>query len=360
MVSTTEVAPTFAKPVESEQLPPDANAPSSFVWVFPPVGGPSVVYELDFLVAFMLLTTLLHAASTSNGALALSSFGLGLFTENASLRFGGTHCHASGLLDFDQCSSCNSVLYYVPWVYSAVLSAERLVDKRSFAFPLLCGMLFFGMCGIYETQGPMMGWWLWPRSDGLVKPHATTWQLGDLGVDTRGLVTNAYVAEALGVRVYGVPSMAPFFHFAFGWGIACAFQDQSRFELRGGPIQTVILVPSLAMLCDPAVRIFEWTIGASKTSAVVVLMLSSFFGALLAGAPLTLAPKRDVLLFLAPCANGLFFFFNAFFGRGADVEPADLRMFVLAVAGCATLAYARAAGLLVRSEGEAGGGKAMV
>ena len=48
-------------------------------------------------------------------------------------------------------------------------------------------------CGIYETQGPMMGWWLWPRSDGLVKPGATTWQLGDLGADSRGLVTNACV-----------------------------------------------------------------------------------------------------------------------------------------------------------------------
>ena len=54
------------------------------------------------------------------------------------------------------------------------------------------------------------------------------------------------------------------------------------------------------MVWDPAVRIFEWSIGASKTSAVVALMLASFFAALMAGAPLTPEPKRDVLLFLAP------------------------------------------------------------
>ena len=53
-----------------------------------------------------------------------------------------------------------------------------------------------------------------------------------------------------------------------------------------------------------------------------------------------------MLLFLAPLANGAFFGANAWVGRGAHVEPPDLRLFVLAVAGCATLAYARAAGLL--------------
>jgi hypothetical protein len=90
--------------------------------------------------------------------LALSGFLLGLSTEQMSLRFGGTHCHASGLVHFHECSSLNSVLFYCPWVYVGITGAKRLIHKNSWAFPFIAGTLFFGMCGVYESQGPMMGW----------------------------------------------------------------------------------------------------------------------------------------------------------------------------------------------------------
>lgn len=86
--------------------------------------------------------------------------------------------------------------------------------------------------------------------------------------------------------------------------------------------------------------------GATKTSAAMAIMLSSFAIALLAGPPLKATQPRDVLLFLTPLANEAYFAYNALFGRGAAVESPMLRLFVLAVAACATVAYARAAGLL--------------
>ena len=141
------------------------------VWVFPPLGGEQAVLELDAVTALMVLLTATHATKHGAWPLAVAGLLLGLVVEHASLRLGGTHCHASSrYLNISDCSSANSVFYYMPWVYSCVTAAQRLVPIRSWVFPPLCGMLFFGMCGVYESQGPIMGWWLWPRADWLVKP----------------------------------------------------------------------------------------------------------------------------------------------------------------------------------------------
>lgn len=100
---------------------------------------------------------------------------LGVVIETLSLRFGGTHCHATGLLNFSECSSANSVLYYGPWVYSCVTSARNLADTKSWSFCIISGALFFVMCGVYEMQGPLSGWWLWPRKDLVVKEGWQGW-----------------------------------------------------------------------------------------------------------------------------------------------------------------------------------------
>ena len=126
-----------------------------------PVGGLDAIMELDALVLFMTVAVTLHAVYNKNTKLLLAGFILGYLTETLSLRWGGTHCHASGILNFSDCSSANSVFYYVPWVYSGITCGRRLVDERSASFPFVCGLLFFGMCGIYECQGPSVRWWLW-------------------------------------------------------------------------------------------------------------------------------------------------------------------------------------------------------
>ena len=144
---------------------------SSPVWVFPPLAP---IVELDVMVVLMSAAAMYHAHTEKdpvvrkeNYVLIVTSFLLGLATEHASLRFGGTHCHASGTLNFSECSSVNSVCYYIGWIYTCILVARRLTRRSdgstSWAFPFLTGGLFFGMCGVYEMQGPLMGWWLWPQ-----------------------------------------------------------------------------------------------------------------------------------------------------------------------------------------------------
>ena len=56
----------------------------------------------------------------------------------------------------------------------------------------------------------------------------------------------------------------------------------------------------------------------------------------------------------SPFLNGLFFVSNALSGRGAPTLPGELKLFVLCVASVATVAYARACGLLKPSSGEEG------
>jgi len=75
------------------------------------------VLGLDLSVFVLTSLCFFHACIKRSDVILLFSGGiLGLLVEQASLRFGGTHCHASGLIDVSDCSSLNSVLFYAPWV----------------------------------------------------------------------------------------------------------------------------------------------------------------------------------------------------------------------------------------------------
>jgi hypothetical protein len=91
--------------------------------VFPPKGGEEGLLELDILVISMMVAAGVHATMNKQLPLFVTGCILGIVVETMSLRFGGTHCHASGMLNFSECSSANSVFYYGPWVYSCVMSA---------------------------------------------------------------------------------------------------------------------------------------------------------------------------------------------------------------------------------------------
>ena len=135
------------------------------------LASPDAIAELDALVLVMVLTTLLHAYRTRNLALWSSGLLLGLWTEHASLRLGGTHCHASSaflnvrggggaespapplphpsspLHQVSDCSSLNACAYYIPWLYSCVVSARRLCGGGPGAkhlLPVVGGALFLG------------------------------------------------------------------------------------------------------------------------------------------------------------------------------------------------------------------------
>ena len=70
------------------------------------------------------------------------------------------------------------------------------------------------------------------------------------------------------------------------------------------------------------------------------------------GAPLKKGQEKDVLLFAIPLCNELFFAHNALLGRGKEIIPPPLKLFVASVALAATAAYGRAAGVIVVPSGK--------
>jgi hypothetical protein len=160
------------------------------------------------------------------------------------------------------------------------------------------------------------------------------------------VVVTEHAKEALAARVFAVPALAPYFHSAYGWGIAVAFQIVGFDGSLVRHLLPALLGPALAMLWDPPIRLLVHYLGASPAAAAAAVMLSSFLIALLAGPALETRVQRDPLLLLAPAANTLFFLYQALGGRGASVLPGDLKLLVAAVGVVALLAYTRAAGLL--------------
>ena len=327
-----------------------AESMAGLVRTLDPVGGRGAVYELDMLVLLMTLLACVHAARTSQWPLVFSGLGLGLLVEHASLRLGGTHCHQSGMVDISECSSANSVVYYLPWVYGCVTISRRLMDDRSWAHPLVCGLCFFGMCGIYESQGPLMGWWLWPDTDMVVKAGSEVRQFGVMATDGRGLVASKHAFDALHTRVYGVPALAPYFHFAFGWGIATAFKLFSYRPSWRVALLCVLGGPAIAMVWDLPIRVLRVLVGADQAAAAQFLMCGSMAAVWLLGPALKRGQTPDPLLFAIVLPNQSYFVYNALFGRGADVLPPPLKLFVTGVAIAATAAYGRGAGMWAATE----------
>jgi len=113
----------------------------------------------------------------------------------------------------------------------------------------------------------------------MVKAGCTITQFGDAGADPRGLVSVPHVQEALDERFYGVPFMALYFHYAFGWGIALAYQLANRhWGQKSQPwtqLVSVLVGPCFAMLWDPPIRLLKHFLGATKGTAVPVLLVFS-------------------------------------------------------------------------------------
>lgn len=331
------------------------------------------IVSLDILVLIMSMLSTYHAFVHKKLTLLLSCLTLGLFTEAASIRCGGTHCHNAGLVNLAYCSSLNSVVYYMPWIYCCVISATRLAGDTRWALPWLCGALTFGMCGIYEMQGPNMRWWKWPvvpghraenwlvRIDeaqltGLDHLFGSFWQLEP----REGHIISDHASDALKERIFdlnlpierpGLPVMAPYFDMAFGWGVGLML-----YLFPGlGEFLCVMLGASAALLWDLPVRLLRYY-GDPHVTTVPILMC------LAAGLPLLLLPNglsrprlpkgqtKDWPLFLVQLANAAFFSFNAVTAGvtadGQQIIPTKLAMLVLAVATAALTLHGFAAGII--------------
>eukprot|EP01044_Picomonas_judraskeda_P000753 COSAG03_NODE_36_length_17658_cov_56.766900_10_plen_626_part_00 len=342
--------------------------------------GGSDVTDLDLLVLAMLAAACVHARSESalrgeslrgGYVLLLGSALVGLITEFGSIRFGGTHCHhASAYANFATCSSANSVLYYAPWIYCCVATAVRLTGsdrdgRADWALPWLCGALTFGVCGVYEMQGPLMQWWEWPGYDTRLAadpahPRGHIWrpffrfahtgyEQNQLGADGP-LLMSPHAAEALQERLWGFPVMAPFFDMFFGWGIGAALWLAHD---RCGTLLCVIFGPFLALFWDLPVRALT-ALDVPRAISVPLIMGVAII------VPLLLLPgglarrsaseQPDWALFAIPLLNQLFFVRHALTCGYGEHSPVGLKMVVVGVATCSLLAHAIGAGLICKDD----------
>jgi hypothetical protein len=99
-----------------------------------------MVENVGFLEVEMFATAAPRAAvdhvrmswrNTGRIALVIACLVLALCTEQASIKLGGTHCHKEGIAMVSRCSSLNSVTYYVPWMYSCLLSVGDFISART-------------------------------------------------------------------------------------------------------------------------------------------------------------------------------------------------------------------------------------
>ena len=242
--------------------------------------------DLDVLIAGMTLASVAHAVRHQRPWLLLAAALLGAGTEFGAIRFGGTHCHSAGLVNFAPCSSANSVLFYVPWIYTCVVAAERLAGQARWALPWLCGALTFGMCGVYEMQGPNMRWWRWPHAktglvvnitrelyddyDGLFE-SSSFWRAAHLDQGD-ALTITPHAGAALEERVWDVrhptfaalPVMAPYFDMAFGWGVGFVLWLAPSL----GDFGCVLLGAPMALAWDLPVRVSAPCI---RTASCIIL-----------------------------------------------------------------------------------------
>lgn len=255
------------------------------------------------------------------------------------------------------------------WIYSCVATAARLTGGERWALPWVCGALTFGMCGVYEMQGPLMQWWEWPSFDTRLaadeaQPRGHVWRPffrfehdGYSGDDMRPggpLLMAPHAAEALEERLWGFPIMAPYFDLFFGWGIGAALWLAHE---RGGTLPCVVLGPFLALFWDLPVRAMKSFALVPQVASVPLVM------GLAIVVPLLLLPKGlarqpaadgpDWLLFAMPLLNQLFFVRHALTCGYGEHSPTGLKMVVVGVATCSLIAHAIGAGLICAEPGSA-------
>lgn len=280
-----------------------------------------------------MLLTLFHASRRGRLLQCVLLAVTAAAVETASIRLGGTHCHASSPFgaNASACSSLNSILYYVPWMYVSHATAVQLTLHVPSLLPFALGAMMMLYCSVYEMQGPILGLWRWPDLDsGLVSATAQLYNpLNATASATPGLYAVPNVQWALAERAFGFPLAALLYHFAMGFGYGAALQlfGRQRHALA------LLLTSPFAMLYDLGMRGFE-ALGASKLLGVPLLLLLSVV------LPVLLAPpsarpaekplaRADYLLTLIPLLNAAYF---ASLPLRHPQLPHDRRLHVLVVA----------------------------
>lgn len=242
--------------------------------LWPEMADESIIFQLDVLFSLLALLTWYHAISKrgfwqGSALIAFLVVNTILF-EHTSLFLGGTHCHAtSPIAQITPCSSLNSILFYVPWIYTSVEAALRLSLRHTVCFPLVVGLLQFGFGTGYEMQGPLQNFWKYPDEHGVIAasvaalndwegyppflPHARS-NHEIATIDAEGVFrVSRHAHQALEERLYEFPVLAPYFHFCYGLAWALSLVLVARTISTGFSVRHYVLssLPSMVLFIIP-------------------------------------------------------------------------------------------------------------
>eukprot|EP00301_Raphidiophrys_heterophryoidea_P009267 c13635_g1_i1.p1 GENE.c13635_g1_i1~~c13635_g1_i1.p1 ORF type:complete len:369 (-),score=78.59 c13635_g1_i1:163-1224(-) len=206
---------------------------------------------LDGIIFVTFFLSFVHALISRSFSTVLALAALALAVEQLSIQLGETHCHADALVMISKCSSLNSILFYVFWIYLTLTTVQALnlcTLGKIGAAGFIQAML--GLC--YELQGPSFNWWQYSSKN---------------------------VADAFDERLFGLPLMGVYFHMAFGSGFVLSLYLVGAKHLSQSNIFrlffAIILTPAISMLYDGPVRGLKY-LGVSRFASVPCLAIVLF------------------------------------------------------------------------------------
>jgi len=173
--------------------------------------------------------------------------------EQLSIQLGETHCHFDAFLMVTKCSSFNSIIFYIPWMYSCYYIAQMMKFPTNRSKLLFIGLIHPIFCTMYELTGANnQRWWKWGTK-----------------------------VAALDERFYEVPIMAVAFHYFFGLCFAVCFEKISKMKINSliqiilcillPPIAATLLLASFAFFIQFGFTNFHLTYALLLGSTAIIL-----------------------------------------------------------------------------------------
>lgn len=209
------------------------------------------LFLVDVVIAVLTVLVVVHIYLKTkwNGIkVSIIICSIATIAEQLSISLGETHCHFDALIMITKCSSLNSLLFYLPWMYSCYYISQNFNFQTKRSRLLFIGLIHPIFCTMYELTGANNHWWTW-------------------GIKI----------EVLNERFYQVPVMTIAFHYFLGLFFNLLYDQTSTMRLNSfiKIVLCIILPPLAATLCLTSYAIFT-PFGFSNAILTLILLLGSF------------------------------------------------------------------------------------
>jgi hypothetical protein len=210
------------------------------------------LFLVDCMMALLTGLVLLHIYLKTkwNGTMvSIIILCITVVAEQLSIQLGETHCHFEALVMVTKCSSLNSIIFYLPWMYSCYFIGQHINFPTKRGKLLFIGLIHPIFCTMYELTGANnQRWWSWGSK-----------------------------IPALNERYFEVPIMAVAFHYFYGLCFAATYDKVITMKINT-LIQIglcIIIPPTAACLMLTSFALFV-PLGFTNFMMTFALLLGSF------------------------------------------------------------------------------------